>query len=177
MQYNNACACPFTEFKNTSKANFDRTFAVNYFGAVNLTRTVLPLMRGQKQGRVCFTSSGVGMTGFGGLCAYASTKGALEALAKCLGIEEEGADITFHILHPPLTRTASSSPLPIPPEFMADPEKVGRGLAKNLGKKSFIICHSFGQRLQTAMAYRFPICLGKFMSKMTRRAEQEKAQK
>ena len=67
------------------------------------------------------------MTGFGGLSAYASTKGALEALAKCLNIEEADAGVTFHILHPPLTRTASSSPLPVPPEFMADPEKVGRG--------------------------------------------------
>jgi hypothetical protein len=60
---------------------------------------------------------------------------------------------------------------------MADPEKVGRGLAKNLGKKSFIICHSFGQRLQTRMAYRFPIKLGRFMSMMTRRAEQAQAEK
>jgi len=173
----NACFCPFKDFMDTTDADYDRTLAVNYFGAVNLVRTVLPVMCAQKGGRVCFTSSGVGMTGFGGLCAYASTKGALEALAKCLGIEEAEAGITFHILHPPLTRTASSSPLPVPPDFMADPEKVGRGLAKSLGKKSFIICHSFGQRVQTAMAYRFPIKLGRLMSMMTRRAEQEKAEK
>ncbi len=150
---------------------------VNYYGAVRMVRAVLPHMRAQKSGRVCFTSSGVGVTGFGGLCAYASTKGALEALAKCLGIEEEGAGITFHILHPPLTRTASSRPLPVPPEFMADAEKVGRGLAKRLGKKSFILCHSAGQRLQTATAYRFPIKLGRLMSKMTRRADKAQPDK
>ncbi len=173
----NACFCPFKDFMGTTDVDFDRTMAINYFGAVSLVRAVLPVMRAQQEGRVCFTSSGVGVTGFGGLCAYASTKGALEAFAKCLGIEEAEAGITFHILHPPLTRTVSSSPLPVPPDFMADPEKVGRGLAKNLGKKSFIICHSFGQRVQTAMAYRFPIKLGRLMSMMTRRAEQEKAEK
>lgn len=173
----NACLCPFKNFEDTADDDFARTYSVNYYGAVNLTRAVLPMMRVQKSGRVCFTSSGVGVTGFGGLAAYASTKGAIEALAKCLGIEEAAAGISFHILHPPLTRTVSSSPLPVPPDFMADPEKVGRGLAKNLGKKSFIICHSFGQRLQTRMAYRFPIGLGKLMSKMTSRAAQEQAEK
>ena len=171
----NACLCPFKNFEDTTDEDFARTFSVNYYGAVSMVRAVLPLMRAQKSGRVCFTSSGVGVTGFGGLAAYASTKGALEALAKCLGIEEAQAGITCHILHPPLTRTVSSSPLPVPPDFMADPEKVGRGLAKNLGKKHFILCHSFGQRLQTRMAYQFPIGLGKLMSKMTGRAAQEQA--
>lgn len=169
----NACLCLFRNFDDTTDEDFARTFGVNYYGAVNVLRTVLPIMRAQKSGRVCFTSSGVGVTGFGGLTAYASTKGALEAMAKCIGIEEAASGITLHILHPPLTRTVSSSPLPVPAEFMADPEKVGRGLAKNLGKKSFIICHSGGQRLQTSMAYRFPIGLGKLMSKMAGRAQQD----
>ena len=34
-----------------------------------------------------FTSSGVGVTGFMNISPYSSTKGALEALAKCLRIE------------------------------------------------------------------------------------------
>jgi NAD(P)-dependent dehydrogenase (short-subunit alcohol dehydrogenase family) len=100
----------------------------------------------------------------------AAKLGALEALAKCLNIEEAEAGVAFQILHPPLTRTVSSGPLPA--EFMADPEKVGRALAKHLFDKGFIICHSFGQRLQTAMAYRFPIRLGKLMSRMTARTTQ-----
>jgi hypothetical protein len=58
--------------------------------------------------------------------------------------------------------------LPIPKEFMADPIKVGRGLAKNINKKSFVICHSFGQKLQTMGCYLFPIKMGKFLSKITK---------
>ena len=56
--------------------------------------------------------------------------GALEALAKCLRIEYAKDNITFHIMHPPLTRTESASPLPVPDEFKALPEKVGYGLAE-----------------------------------------------
>ena len=105
--------------------------------------------------------------GFENISAYASSKGALESLAKCMNIEYQGTGISFHLIHPPLTKTTSAKPLPVPEEFKADPQKVGIGIAKNIHKKRFIICHSFAQRIQTRMAYILSIKLGKFMSKMT----------
>ncbi|MFR7427116.1 MAG: hypothetical protein ACLUT7_02545 [Ruminococcus sp.] len=56
----------------------------------------------------------------------------MESLAKCLNIEYASDGISFHIIHPPLTRTKSASPLPVPKEFMADPQKVGYGIAKHI---------------------------------------------
>ena len=50
---------------------------------------------------------------------------------------------------------------------MADPENVGKGLAKHIQSKSFIICHSLGQKVQTKLCYLFPIAMGKLMSKLT----------
>ena len=82
-------------------------------------------------------------------------------------IEYQNTGITFHLIHPPLTKTTSAKPLPVPKEFKADPQKVGTGIAKNIHKRRFIIYHSFAQRLQTRMAYLFSLKLGKFMSKMT----------
>ncbi|HBR25330.1 MAG TPA: short-chain dehydrogenase, partial [Firmicutes bacterium] len=82
-------------------------------------------------------SSGVGVMGFINISPYASSKGAIESLAKCLNIEYQNDGISFHIFHPPLTRTKSAEPLPIPKEFMVPPEKVGVGLAKHINKKSF----------------------------------------
>jgi len=73
--------------------------------------------------------------GFIHISPYASGKGAIEVPAKCLNTEYKNANISFHILHPPLTRTLSSAPLPIPGEFMADPIKAGNGPAKRLDKK------------------------------------------
>ncbi len=173
----NACVCVFAPFDETSDADMRCVHDVNFGGAVNLARYALPLMKAQKSGRLCFVSSGVGVMGFEGLTAYASSKGAIEALARCLDIECAGTGVNVRLLHPPLTRTASSSPLPVPPQMMADPEKVGRGLARRIGKKGFIICHSAGQQLQTRMAYLFSLKLGRLLSRMTRSAEEDSQQK
>lgn len=45
--------------------------------------------------------------------------------------------------------------------------KIGIGLAKNIKKKSFIICHSLGQKIQTIGCYLFPVKMGKLLSKLT----------
>lgn len=115
-------------------------------------------MIAQKKGRVIFTSLGVGVTGFANISPYSSTKGALEALAKSLWIEYAEDNITFYIMHLPLTRTKSASSLPVPDEFKALPEKVSFGLARHIYSKRFIICHNLNQKLQTLGCYLFPIC-------------------
>ena len=128
----NACCCTFDSEYNTDLNTYKQVFNVNYYGGLRLVKSVLPYMQAQKTGKIFFTSSGVGVTGFIGISPYASTKGALESLAKCLNIEYASDGISFHIIHPPLTRTKSASPLPVPDEFMADPRKVGYGIAKHL---------------------------------------------
>ena len=84
-----------------------------------------------------------------------------------LKIEYAEDNISFHIIHPPLTRTNSSAPLPVPKEFMAAPEKVGQGLAKHIMSRRFIICHNTGQKIQTLLCYLFPLALGSKFSEMT----------
>lgn len=166
----NGCLCTFGQEARTELEVYERVFDVNYYGALRLVKSVLPYMQAQKHGEFIVTSSGVGVTGFIGISPYASTKGALEALAKCLNLEYAADGIHFHIFHPPLTRTKSSEQLPVPKEFKADPRKVGYGLAKHVGSKRFIICHSFSQKIQMMICYLFPIKMGRLMSKMTLRS-------
>ncbi len=163
----NACVCTFKNEEETNLEEYQNVFDINYFGALRLVKAVMPIMKKQKCGKVIFTSSGVGVTGFIGISPYASSKGALESLAKCLNLEYEKDNISFHLFHPPLTNTKSSSPLPVPNEFKADPIKVGVGLAKNMNSKRFIIYHSPMQKLQTLACYLFPIKMGRLLSKMT----------
>lgn len=172
----NACICTFESMEDTQEATYKDVFDVNYFGALRLTKAVVPYMKKQDNGCVIYTSSGVGNMGFVNISPYASSKGAIESLAKCMNIEYARTGIGFHLFQPPLTRTQSSSPLPVPDEFMADPEVVGIGLAKRISKKKFIISHSFMQSIQTKMAYLFPVKMGKLLSKMTAgyKKEQEK---
>jgi NAD(P)-dependent dehydrogenase (short-subunit alcohol dehydrogenase family) len=166
----NACKCLFTSMENTSDIEYRNIFDVNYFGAIHIAKAVLPYMQKQKQGRIVFTSSGVGITGFINISAYASSKAAIETLAKCLNIEYENTGISFHIMHPPLTRTISSNPLPIPNEFKEDPKKVGVNLAKNINKMKFIICPSFLVNVQVRLSYLFAIKFGRLMSKASIKA-------
>lgn len=160
----NACRCTFEAAEDTGEDVYRDVFDVNYFGALRLTKAVLPHMRRQRHGKIIFTSSGVGVMGFFNISPYASSKGALEALAKCLGLECGEDGVTFHIFQPPLTRTKSAEPLPVPKEFLADPKAVGYGLARQVNSKKFVICHSRVQALQTKLCYLFPIQMGRLLS-------------
>lgn len=91
-------------------------------------------MKKQATGKIIFTSSGVGVMGFYNISPYASSKGAIESLAKCLKVELEDYNISLHFIHPPLCRTTSAKLLPVPEEMKKEPSKVGYGLAKRIIK-------------------------------------------
>lgn len=57
----NACKCTFDAEVNTDLCTYRDVFEVNYFGGLSLAKSVLPYMVEQKNGRVIFTSSGVGI--------------------------------------------------------------------------------------------------------------------
>ena len=124
----NACKCTFESEADTDFDTYKDVFEVNYFGALRFVKSIVPYMSKQKKGKVIFTSSAVGVTGFVNISPYSSTKGALESLAKCLRIEYAKDNITFHIMHPPLTRTKSASPLPVPDEFRHCPKRLDTDL-------------------------------------------------
>ncbi len=60
----NACLCTFESMEQTKEETYRDVMEVNYFGALHLSQAVLPYMKSQKKGKVIFTSSGVGVTGF-----------------------------------------------------------------------------------------------------------------
>ncbi len=173
----NACLCTFGPEEATDLETYKQVLSVNYLGALHVAKAVLPAMKQQSSGRLIFTSSGVGVTGFTGISPYASSKGAIESLAKCLRLEYQDYGITCHLIHPPLTKTESASGLAVPDQFKADPRKVGYSLAGKIDSKRFIICHSFGQKFQMMLSYFFPLKTGRMMSKMTQRYLDSQAKK
>ena len=169
----NACLCTFDSEPDTDPEVYRQVMDVNFYGALRLAKAVLPHMREAGKGRLIFTSSAVGVTGFKNISPYASSKGAIESLAKCLEIENSQYGISVHLFHPPLTNTESASGLMIPKEFKADPRKVGKGFAKHIWSGKFIICPSFSTALALRFSYRHPLSFGRMLTKMTDRAEQE----
>jgi NAD(P)-dependent dehydrogenase (short-subunit alcohol dehydrogenase family) len=66
---------------------FEEIFATNVFGAVRLTRHLLPSMRAAGGGRIVVVSSESGVHGMPSISAYSASKAALERWAEALALE------------------------------------------------------------------------------------------
>lgn len=168
---NNACIALFTPFEERSLEDIRREFEVNYYGYLNMIRAVLPAMKKQGHGVIHNFSSGVGYTGIPNMMGYTSTKGAIESLTRTLALEYASQEIVFNVMHPPLTRTKSSSGLGVPPEMMADPEVIGRKLAKQVGKSAPVLTPDLSNGFQLWISYHFRVPMGKLLAMMTERAK------
>jgi NAD(P)-dependent dehydrogenase (short-subunit alcohol dehydrogenase family) len=66
---------------------WERLFRTNLFGAVRLTKALLPSMRAAGRGRIVVISSQGGIRGMPSISAYSAAKGALERWAEALAEE------------------------------------------------------------------------------------------
>jgi NAD(P)-dependent dehydrogenase (short-subunit alcohol dehydrogenase family) len=79
-----------------SETELRRQFDTNVFGALDVTRAVLPAMRAQRSGCIVQMSSVGGVLATLGGTAYAGTKFALEGLSE--GLAAEVAHLGIHVL-------------------------------------------------------------------------------
>lgn len=77
-----------------------RLFDVNFFGAVELTRAVLPLMRQQRRGKIVMISSLSAQVPLPAGGVYAASKFALDAFAESLSYEVRRWNIRVAIMSP-----------------------------------------------------------------------------
>jgi NAD(P)-dependent dehydrogenase (short-subunit alcohol dehydrogenase family) len=82
---------------------------VNFFGAVAMTRAVLPYMRAQQSGAIVQISSMAGSLSFPGFGAYSASKFALEGISEALSAEVAPFGVKVLIVKPGAFRTAISS--------------------------------------------------------------------
>ena len=75
-------------------------FETNFFGAIAVTKTILPAMRSQGSGKIINMSSISGRFGFPGLSAYASSKYALEGFSESLRLELKPFGIDVILVEP-----------------------------------------------------------------------------
>lgn len=87
----------------------DRTlFETNFFGAVSLTKKVLPSMISRKSGHIVVISSIVGKFGFPLRTAYSASKHALQGYFESLRAELKTSNIRITIVSPGRIHTAIS---------------------------------------------------------------------
>ncbi len=80
-------------------------FEVNFFGHLDVTRVVLPIMRSQRSGHILNLSSVAGFIGAPGVGVYCITKFALEGMSEVLAAEGKPLGIRVTIVEPGEFRT------------------------------------------------------------------------
>jgi NAD(P)-dependent dehydrogenase (short-subunit alcohol dehydrogenase family) len=102
---NNAGYGAVGAIEEVSDEAIHRQFDTNVFGALNVTRALLPTLRQQRSGHILNLSSVGGLVSFPGSGIYCATKFALEAISEALAKEVEALGIKVTIVEPGAFRT------------------------------------------------------------------------
>jgi NAD(P)-dependent dehydrogenase (short-subunit alcohol dehydrogenase family) len=100
--------------EETSDSELRAQMETNFFGAINVTKAVLPSMRTQRAGAIVNISSLGGQLSFGGFSAYSASKFALEGMSEALAAELAAFGIKVLIVEPGAFRTGFQALPPMP---------------------------------------------------------------
>jgi NAD(P)-dependent dehydrogenase (short-subunit alcohol dehydrogenase family) len=102
---NNAGYSVLGNFEELSNRDFERQFATNFWGVMNVMRAALPVMRKQRSGHLINISSVAGVVGLKHCSAYGASKFAVEGLSLSV-VEEVGKfGINITVVEPGFFRT------------------------------------------------------------------------
>jgi len=102
---NNAGFAQLGAFENIPEAAVRAQFETNVFGTMNVTRTILPLMRAQRSGRIFNIASMAGYIGGSHYPVYAASKFAVEGFSESLAAEVKPFGIHVTLVEPGFFRT------------------------------------------------------------------------
>jgi NAD(P)-dependent dehydrogenase (short-subunit alcohol dehydrogenase family) len=102
---NNAGHGLIAALEEVSDVDIHQFFETNFFGALRLMRTVLPVMRQQGSGHIVNMSSTAGLVGFAGSSLYCGAKFALEGTSEALAKEVEPFRVKVTLIEPGAFRT------------------------------------------------------------------------
>jgi NAD(P)-dependent dehydrogenase (short-subunit alcohol dehydrogenase family) len=96
-------------FEETPDSELRAQMETNFFGTVNVTRAVLPVLRKQSFGAIVNLSSMGGQLSFSGFSAYSASKFAVEGFSEALAQEVAPFGIKVLIVEPGAFRTGFAS--------------------------------------------------------------------
>jgi short-subunit dehydrogenase len=91
--------------EETSTELSHKQFQTNFWGAVNMTKAVLPSMRQQKTGKIITIGSLAGLIGVPFQAYYAASKHAIEGFFKSLRFEVKSINIKVSVIEPGFFKT------------------------------------------------------------------------
>ncbi|WP_233853774.1 oxidoreductase [Paraburkholderia sp. HD33-4] len=86
--------------ESTPADKYRNMFEINFFGLVEMTRAVLPIMRRQRSGHIINLSSKAGFVGSAGFAFYSASKFAVEGYSEALAKEIRHLGIHVTLIEP-----------------------------------------------------------------------------
>lgn len=102
---NNAGVLHAGTAEEITEAQWDETFNINVRGLWLLSRAVLPHMRKARGGSIINVASVLGINGVRNRAAYASSKGAVVLLTKCMAVDHGCENIRVNAICPSFVET------------------------------------------------------------------------
>ncbi|MEV6701372.1 SDR family oxidoreductase [Streptomyces sp. NPDC051453] len=92
-------------FEEITAEQMRQQFETNLFGPMNVTRAILPILRGQRDGHIITLSSSAGLIGQEFCVAYAASKFAVEGWMESLRYDVEPYNVRTTVVEPGFFRT------------------------------------------------------------------------
>jgi NAD(P)-dependent dehydrogenase (short-subunit alcohol dehydrogenase family) len=134
LLFNNAGAGLSGSFDALTNEDWEKAFALNFYGALYGIRAVLPIMRQQGDGHIVNTISGIAFAPMAYQTMYAATKAALNGLTLALRYELWDEHIRLTSATPGTTITPIWADAPLPPGAQSaeqSAQTILAGVAKN----------------------------------------------
>ena len=97
---NNAGVALGGTFEQTTEADFEWLFGINFWGVVRMTRAFLPLLKASDEARLVNLSSLYGLVAPPGQTAYSAAKFAVRGFSESLRHELAGSSVGVTTVHP-----------------------------------------------------------------------------
>jgi len=126
-----AAIMPGQSLKDMPAELINKVMAINYFGTVNLTKVLMPLMEKRGGGDIILYGSMAGSVLTHNLGAYCATKSAINSFAEILVRENKHSPIRFLLVCPPMVNTPLVSQATAHgPESLKNSAKTGKNMAQ-----------------------------------------------
>jgi NAD(P)-dependent dehydrogenase (short-subunit alcohol dehydrogenase family) len=138
LLFNNAGAGFGGRFEAQSNEDWERAFALNFYGPLYAIRAVLPVMHGQGSGHIVNIVSGIAFAPMAQQTMYAATKAALNALSLALRYEVWVDGVRVSSATPGTTATAIW-PAGGPPPHAQSPQQATRAILAGVARNERLI--------------------------------------
>ncbi|RWB70062.1 MAG: SDR family oxidoreductase [Mesorhizobium sp.] len=156
-----------TPGENLVVRDFQRSFAVNYFGIVNGVVPVVEHMRVRGRGHVVLVGSVTAYSGWPTTAAYGGTKAAINILAESLKYDFDKMNIRIQVINPGFIDTPLTEKNKLPMPGLMPVHRASRRMARGIRKGGFEVTFPYHISWPLKLLGLLPRPIGRFVIGLT----------